>query len=167
MSLLLGTIIIVLTVYSSDGAGQADEETAEQFIAVSSCSASEDDSGLLVCPAAAEAEVETEAEPFDAQLGIFFTSTLLTLVTGMNTFWSPGQRWREIRAVAENLQSEVFQFRTRTGKYTVTLSEPKKPEQQLIRNIQKSVTCKQLFSQSSLPSPVPTGTGSQLSSRPA
>jgi hypothetical protein len=72
----------------------------------------------------------------DASTAIFITSALLTVVTGVTAFNSPSQRWRELRAVAESLQSDIFMFRSRTGIYTVDRAEPKRPEACFIGRIQ-------------------------------
>jgi hypothetical protein len=39
---------------------------------------------------------------------VFITATMLTVLTGMIAFFNPDQRWRELRAVAESMQSEIF-----------------------------------------------------------
>ena len=65
----------------------------------------------------------------------------MTQVTAINTFYDPGRRWRELRAIAESMQSEVFLFRTRTGIYCIdrsTDAEDRRPEQRLLREIQHS-----------------------------
>ena len=59
-------------------------------------------------------------------------------VTAMNTFYDPSRRWRELRAVAESMQSDVVRFRTRTGMFTVDRAEIRGPEQLFLRKIQSS-----------------------------
>ena len=54
----------------------------------------------------------------------------------MNTFYDPARRWRELRAVAESMQSDVFRFRTRTGIYTEDRAEIRRPEQFFMRKVQ-------------------------------
>ena len=54
----------------------------------------------------------------------------------MNTFYDPSRRWRELRAVAESMQSDVFRFRTRTGIYTEDRAEIRRPDQLFLRKIQ-------------------------------
>jgi hypothetical protein len=106
LQLLLGTAIIVLTVYRP------------YFCAYG---------------------VQTEDDEDDTtQMAVFFTSAVLTLLTATTTFFSPAQRWRQLRAMAELLQSEIFQFRTRTGDYTVVQAEPRRPEEILKQRIQTS-----------------------------
>ena len=56
----------------------------------------------------------------------------------MYTFFDPSRRWRELRAIAEQLQSDVFMFRTRTGNYAVDRAEPRGPEQDFLKAIQAS-----------------------------
>ena len=56
----------------------------------------------------------------------------------MNTFYDPSRRWRELRAVAESMQSDVVRFRTRTGMFTVDRAEIRGPEQLFLRKIQSS-----------------------------
>ena len=56
----------------------------------------------------------------------------------MNTFFDPARRWRELRAVAESMQSDVVRFRTRTGMFTVDRAEIRGPEQLFLRKIQSS-----------------------------
>ena len=56
----------------------------------------------------------------------------------MNTFFDPSRRWRELRAVAESMQSDVVRFRTRTGMFTVDRAEIRGPEQLFLRKIQSS-----------------------------
>ena len=59
-------------------------------------------------------------------------------VTAMNTFYDPSRRWRELRAVAESMQSDVFRFRTRTGLFGVNRTDIRGPEQMFLRKIQSS-----------------------------
>ena len=56
----------------------------------------------------------------------------------MNTFYDPSRRWRELRAVAESMQSDVFRFRTRTGLFSVDRTDIRGPEQMFLRKIQNS-----------------------------
>ena len=56
----------------------------------------------------------------------------------MNTFLDPARRWRELRAVAESMQSDVFRFRTRTGLFTEDRADPHRDEQLLLRTVQNS-----------------------------
>ena len=56
----------------------------------------------------------------------------------MITFFDPARRWRELRAVAESMQSDVVRFRTRTGMFTVDRAELRGPEQLFLRKIQSS-----------------------------
>ena len=56
----------------------------------------------------------------------------------MNTFYDPSRRWRELRAVAESMQSDVFCFRTRTGIFSVDHTDIRGPEQVFLRKIQNS-----------------------------
>jgi hypothetical protein len=102
IQLLLGVIIIALTIF-------------RETINKSTCGESMDADGSC-------------NDVYSSSTGIFVTTSLLTLVTGMTAIFSPTQRWRELRAVAENLQSDIFQFRTRTGPYTVAMAKPRRPE---------------------------------------
>ena len=54
----------------------------------------------------------------------------------MDTFYDPSRRWRELRAVAESIQSDMFQFRTRTGIFTEDRTDIRRPEQLFLRKIQ-------------------------------
>ena len=54
----------------------------------------------------------------------------------MNTFFDPSRRWRELRAVAESMQSDVFLFRTRTGPYKVDRATPRAAEQSFSGRVQ-------------------------------
>ena len=56
----------------------------------------------------------------------------------MNTFFDPARRWRELRAVAESMRSDVFRFRTRTGLFAEDRADPHRPEQLLVRTVQNS-----------------------------
>ena len=56
----------------------------------------------------------------------------------MNTFFDPARRWRELRAVAESMRSDVFRFRTRTGLFAEDRADPHRPEQLLLRTVQNS-----------------------------
>ena len=44
-------------------------------------------------------------------------SLLSSVVAGISTFTNPGSRWQHLRSSALNLESEIWSFRTRTGKY--------------------------------------------------
>ena len=120
--LLLGTLVIVLTVFKASIDGST--------LAVVWTDASDSETCEVV--------VETSEGGFTASMGIFMTASLLTIVTGMNTFYDPSRRWRELRAVAESMQSEIFAFRTRTGMYTVDRAQPRRPEQRFVQRIQES-----------------------------
>jgi hypothetical protein len=50
-------------------------------------------------------------------IAVFVLASILTVLTGMTTFLKPDRRWRELRAVAESVESEIFKFRTRTTQY--------------------------------------------------
>jgi hypothetical protein len=108
--LLLGIVVIVFTVFRE----QIDEYSCEEPVDVDgSCG------GI-----------------YSSSTGIFVTASLLTLVTGMTVFFSPARRWRELRAMAESMRSDVFQFRTRTGPFAVSMSEPRRPELEISARIQ-------------------------------
>ena len=70
----------------------------------------------------------SELSPQFAKNGIFFIAALLTVITGMLAYLGPDNRWRELRATAEHVESEVFQFRTRTGAYSTNVSAPNATE---------------------------------------
>jgi hypothetical protein len=119
--LLLGTLVIILMAFKDDIDGSTT---------------------AVVCADVADSDTpdvaETSQNGFTASMGIFMTATLLTIVTGMNTFYDPSRRWRELRAIAESMQSEIFAFRTRTGMYTVDRAQPRRPEQRFVQRIQES-----------------------------
>lgn len=121
--LVLGTLVIFLTLFKTHIDGSATKTLAEQSADTGMCS-------LVV--------VDAADHRFAASTGIFVTATLLTLVTGMNTFYDPSRRWRELRAIAESMQSDIFAFRTRTGVYNVDRAEPRKPEQRFVQRVQDS-----------------------------
>ena len=73
-----------------------------------------------------------------ATSGIFATGALLMVLTGMSAFLNPAQRWRELRAAAESLQSDIFQFRTRTGPFAMTMSDKRLPEAELFERVTKA-----------------------------
>ena len=124
VQLLLGIVIIVLTVFREkiDGNTCSDEQidghTCELCLGNSSA-ASEDDS---------------------SSTGIFVTALLLTSLVSTTAFFNPSLRWRELRAASESLQSDIFQFRTRTGAFAVTVSDDRRPELELRERIQNSRT---------------------------
>eukprot|EP01052_Picozoa_sp_SAG31_P014846 SAG31_NODE_936_length_10870_cov_5.136966_5_plen_298_part_00 len=68
-----------------------------------------------------EPEESDDSTINEYQMAVLFTSAALTLVTATTAFYSPKQRWKQLRAVAELLQSDIFQFRTRTGPFTGAL----------------------------------------------
>ena len=73
IQLLLDIAVIVLTVFRE----RIDESICEQVLDVDgSCN------GV-----------------YSSSTGIFVTASILTVFTGMTTFFSPAQRWRELRAV--------------------------------------------------------------------
>ena len=113
--LLLGLIIIVFTVFRQ----QIDEAICERPIETDQRTSRPVCNGLL-----------------SSSTAIFLTASTLTMVTGMTAFFSPAQRWRELRSIAESLKSNVFEFRTRTGRFTTSLSEPRKPEMELMQAVQ-------------------------------
>ncbi len=84
---------------------------------------------------AAEAD---DSLKMSSSVGTFITASVLTLVTSTTAFFKPAQRWRELRSVAECLQSDVVRFRTRTGPFAVSLSNPTKPEQTLVARVQQA-----------------------------
>ena len=84
-------------------------------------------------------EDETCSSTFSSS-ATFVASSLLTLLTGMTEFVQPSQRWRELRAIAESLQSDIFQFRTRTGSFAISLTDPRQPELTFRAKIQQCRT---------------------------
>jgi hypothetical protein len=126
LCLLLGTIVIVLTVSKSHIDGTVVSQTL-------TCTLRSQPNETSTCEAHEEDTFDTS---FTTATGIFMTAALLTIITGMNTFYDPSRRWRELRAIAESMQSDVFQFRTRTGRYAISRAEPRGPEQLFIRRIQ-------------------------------
>jgi hypothetical protein len=90
----------------------------------------------MVCSEPEAVDDTSSGTIIDASTGIFLTAAVLTIMTGVTTFNNPSQRWRELRVVAESLQSDVFMFRTRAGLYIIDRSEPKRPEERLIDRIQ-------------------------------
>jgi hypothetical protein len=52
-------------------------------------------------------------------------SLTLTFVTSLNASRNPGQKWIELRGAALALESEIWMFRTRTEKYSLTLRSSK------------------------------------------
>jgi hypothetical protein len=116
--LLLGVAFIMLTIFRDS----LDIELCQQSIDDSSDSGFSDWCGGL----------------YSSTTGVFVTASLLTMVTGVTALYNPAQRWRELRAIAEALQSDMFCFRTRTGSFMMQLSDPRKPELELIGRIQFS-----------------------------
>ena len=135
IQLLLGLVVILLTMFRDD----LSEASSTEVVCPEMCVLD------LVSSASNGLEVDlleeaTSHNLMTASTGTFITASILTLVTGMTTFLKPAQRWRELRAAAESLQSEIFRYRTRTGPYTVVLSQPTRPEQALIEKIKDSRT---------------------------
>ena len=120
--LLLGTLVIVLTVFKVSIDGSTTTVVCTDTTDYETC-------GVVV---------ETSENLFTASMGTFMTAALLTMVTGVNTFYDPSRRWRELRAIAENMQSEIFAFRTRTGMYTIDRAQPRRPEQRFVQRLQES-----------------------------
>ena len=123
MSLLLGTLIIVLTVFKAriDGTGEICALRVQSNETCGTCEAQE--------------VVGASGKGLSASMGIFMTASLLIMVTGMVTFYDPSRRWRELRSIAESMQSDVYAFRTRTGPYTIDRSVPRCAEQRFVRRI--------------------------------
>jgi hypothetical protein len=113
LCLLLGTLVIVLTVFKD----RIDEAPVANGTAVDN---------------------SDEAARKISETGIFLTASLLTMVTAVITFYDPARRWRELRAIAENMQSDIFAFRSRTGAFIVDRAELRRPEQLFVRRIQDS-----------------------------
>ena len=127
VNIMLGIAVLVLTIFRQDiDSGNSWGQLCNASSPVTNSSQIEEDGGAFIT----------------AQTGIFVLATLLTLLTGINTFLSPSQRWRELRAVAEILQSEIFQFRTRMGPYKVVSAAaplrllPRSKEELLHRHLQ-------------------------------
>ena len=119
LCLLLGTLVIFFTVFQPSINGS----TIVGFVIVNTTD----------CDV-----TEITDNPFFASTLIFMTASLLTVVTGINTFYDPSRRWRELRAVAERMQSDIIAFRTRTGLYNVDRAEPRRPEQRFVQRIKES-----------------------------
>jgi hypothetical protein len=139
--LLLSLVVIALTVFreSTNESEVIDPTPTCGNRGVESCLPSDDNITLtcsVICSLPGEAD--TTETILDASAGIFITTALLTVVTGVTSFSSPSQRWRELRAVVESLQSDVFMFRSRTGIYTIDRSKPRKPEECFIQRIQEA-----------------------------
>ena len=121
VQLLLGIVVIVFTIFRSS----IDQYACEQPVV--SCHAEQNCRPPVSCHGV-----------YSSSTGIFFASSLLTLVTGVTVFFQPSQRWRELRAMTERVQSDVFQFRTRTGVFAVSVAESRRPELQLMSKIQNA-----------------------------
>eukprot|EP01043_Picozoa_sp_COSAG02_P019711 COSAG02_NODE_958_length_15648_cov_5.487620_13_plen_705_part_00 len=118
LCLMLGLLVIVFTVFKSSIDGEATLIACANDSAVDTC----------------EAVVTSEGSV--AATAIFVTASVLTLVSGVENFYDPSRRWRELRSVAETLKSEIFAFRTRTGAFTIDRAQPRKPEQLFVRRVQ-------------------------------
>jgi hypothetical protein len=127
LCLLLGTLVIILTVFKAhiDGTRETCAVFALRVQPNETCGTCE-----------VQDVMETPADKrFTASACIFTTASLLIMVTGMNTFYDPSRRWRELRAIAESLQSDVFAFRTRTGPYIIDRATPRGAEQRFVWRI--------------------------------
>ena len=75
-----------------------------------------------ICDAETRAEVneashiQDDADKLASQVTIGL-SLLSSVVAGISTFTNPGSRWQHLRSSALGLESEIWSFRTRTGKY--------------------------------------------------
>ena len=85
VQLLLGIVIIVLTVFRD----QIDDNTCE------------------VCSCPMLSNSSAVGEDAVSSTGIFVTALLLTTLASLSAFFSPAQRWRELRAAAESLIPDV------------------------------------------------------------
>ena len=96
--------------------------------------------GTLVIALASFQGALAKFSPQLSQDGIFYIATIIFLVTGMHTYLCPDDRWRELRATAEHIESEVFRFRTRTGAYSVSVSDPHATELTFRKKIEDLTT---------------------------
>jgi hypothetical protein len=138
LCLLLSIAVIVLTVLRESIDGQEIDPSTPSCMNPdlhNDCTTSDDNTLTCTITCSHPDETEMAETRLDASTAIFITSALLTVVTGVTAFNSPSQRWRELRAVAESLQSDIFMFRSRTGIYTVDRAEPRKPEASFIGRI--------------------------------
>ena len=75
-----------------------------------------------ICDAETRAEVnaasdrQDDADRLASQVTVLL-SLLSSVVAGISTFTNPGSRWQHLRSSALTLESEIWSFRTRTGKF--------------------------------------------------
>lgn len=62
---------------------------------------------------------------------IIILSLFLTFLIGLNAFLNPMQKWRQSKDAALSIESEIFKFRTRVGKYKVINNKIRKEERNL------------------------------------
>ena len=124
LSLLLGVLIVALTVFTDHNCNM---DYQRLLLATNVTCTTDLCDQLLNC--------KTADSAFASSTAFFLTASLLVMVTGVNTYYDPSRRWQELRAAAENLHSDVFQFRTRTRVYAVDIAEPRIAENRFIQII--------------------------------
>ncbi len=75
--------------------------------------------------------VDSTMTAFDSSMSptgslIFYLSVASTFVTALNAYINPSGRWRQIRSTTCNLESAIWQYRTRTGQFKMQLLEADK-----------------------------------------
>jgi hypothetical protein len=58
---------------------------------------------------------------------IFYLSVVTTFITAFNAYINPSGRWRQIRETTCGLESAIWQYRTRTGRFKMNPQDPERP----------------------------------------
>eukprot|EP00931_Biecheleriopsis_adriatica_P103028 TRINITY_DN77917_c0_g1_i1.p1 TRINITY_DN77917_c0_g1~~TRINITY_DN77917_c0_g1_i1.p1 ORF type:complete len:1060 (+),score=124.93 TRINITY_DN77917_c0_g1_i1:117-3182(+) len=64
---------------------------------------------------------------------VFALSLIVSGVVSISAFVNPTKRWRHLRRCACSLESVLWQYRTRVGDFAVSATNPKGPEDALVR----------------------------------
>ncbi|MAJ97152.1 MAG: hypothetical protein CMI56_00870 [Parcubacteria group bacterium] len=81
--------------------------------------------------------VSTTDPKNNTNLIIFCLSVASSLVAAIVAYYQPAKRWRQLRGETQFMASQIWRFRTRTGKYTCINNDKRAPERKLLSVVQE------------------------------
>jgi hypothetical protein len=68
-----------------------------------------------------------------ANTTIFALSIASSFLAAIVAYYQPAKRWRQLRGETQFIASEIWRFRTRTGRYTCVANDARRPERELLK----------------------------------
>lgn len=79
----------------------------------------------------AEEDLYLDMDPTVWTKAIFAQSLVASILVSLTNFANPAQRWRHLRSCCSNLESAIWQYRTRAGDFAISAAQPYAPQNAL------------------------------------